>query len=514
MEKCKFCEAELEEGVTLCPSCGKDNAEPVAEETAEAAEMPAQETAAATEETTEETAQEAAEEAAQVPAEEKTEEKTEIKEGIKATPAKMALAIVGIIAMTALIVVLLMGGLGGKNGETAAAPAVTEAVETVPATEATVPAGTGADDVTNKGTYTVSDEEAVAGASTVVATMGDVELTNARLQSYYWSYINSYLSSETGYQLMMYGLLNLAQPLDTQMCLVAENLTWQQYFLDCAINTWRSHQAMALEAQAQGYEITEEIQAQLEALPQDLEASCEMYGVENVEQLLAKSMGAGVTMEDFVEYQRLYYTGAVYYSDVTSAYSFTEEDIEKFFNEHEAEYEQNGVTREDKAVDVRHVLIMPEGATNETIRTETFSEEAWAASEKRAQELLDSWLAGDKTEDSFAVLANENTEDGNDSNMDGTPDGGLYTGVTKGQMVEEFEAWCFDEARQTGDTGIVKTMFGYHIMYYVDGQLIWPMYAEEDLKAMTENEFLMGIIEKHPVEVDYAAIQLATVVLQ
>ena len=33
MEKCKFCEAELEEGVTLCPSCGKNN-----EETAEAAD--------------------------------------------------------------------------------------------------------------------------------------------------------------------------------------------------------------------------------------------------------------------------------------------------------------------------------------------------------------------------------------------------------------------------------------------------------------------------------------------
>ena len=26
--KCKYCQSELEEGVTLCPACGKENAEP------------------------------------------------------------------------------------------------------------------------------------------------------------------------------------------------------------------------------------------------------------------------------------------------------------------------------------------------------------------------------------------------------------------------------------------------------------------------------------------------------
>jgi len=47
MEKCKFCDAELEEGVTLCPSCGKDNAqeETIAEEAAAVEEAAAEETA-------------------------------------------------------------------------------------------------------------------------------------------------------------------------------------------------------------------------------------------------------------------------------------------------------------------------------------------------------------------------------------------------------------------------------------------------------------------------------------
>ena len=33
-------------------------------------------------------------------------------------------------------------------------------------------------------------------------------------------------------------------------------------------------------------------------------------------------------------------------------------------------------------------------------------------------------------------------------------------------MVAEFEDWLFDEARKEGDTGIVKTQYGYHIMYF------------------------------------------------
>ena len=34
-------------------------------------------------------------------------------------------------------------------------------------------------------------------------------------------------------------------------------------------------------------------------------------------------------------------------------------------------------------------------------------------------------------------------------------------------MVKAFNDWCFDESRQPGDTGIVKTSYGYHVMYFV-----------------------------------------------
>ncbi|MBQ2861350.1 MAG: peptidylprolyl isomerase [Oscillospiraceae bacterium] len=106
-------------------------------------------------------------------------------------------------------------------------------------------------------------------------------------------------------------------------------------------------------------------------------------------------------------------------------------------------------------VDVRHVLVMPEEAEDGTK-----TEEAWTAAEAKAAEVLAEYLEGEMTEESFAELAKKYSEDGNAAT------GGLYENVYKGQMVTEFNDWCFDPARQVGDTGVVKTRFGYHVMYF------------------------------------------------
>ena len=157
-------------------------------------------------------------------------------------------------------------------------------------------------------------------------------------------------------------------------------------------------------------------------------------------------------------------------------------------------------------MDVRHILILPEGATVETVTTEEFSDEAWAAGEQKAQEILDRWLSGDKTEDSFATLANENSADtGSNTN------GGLYSGVTEGKMVEAFNDWCFDADRKVGDYGIVKTQYGYHIMYFCGSQLLWESQAESDLLAQMSNDFINNAVEAADVKIDYSAIKLGFV---
>lgn len=113
-------------------------------------------------------------------------------------------------------------------------------------------------------------------------------------------------------------------------------------------------------------------------------------------------------------------------------------------------------------VDVRHILIKPEGGTkSEDGKTTVYTEEAWEECRKKAQAVLDEYLNGGLTEEEFSELAKKHSADGN------AAQGGIYTDVTKGMMVAEFDAWIFDETRKPGDTGLVKTQFGYHVMYYV-----------------------------------------------
>lgn len=113
-------------------------------------------------------------------------------------------------------------------------------------------------------------------------------------------------------------------------------------------------------------------------------------------------------------------------------------------------------------VDVRHILIMPVDPS-EFSTSETYTDEQWEACRKEAQDLLDQFLAGEQTEDAFGNLANTYSDDNNGK----VTNGGIYTDVAKGKMVTEFDEWIFDASRTEGETGLVKTVYGYHVMYFI-----------------------------------------------
>ena len=110
------------------------------------------------------------------------------------------------------------------------------------------------------------------------------------------------------------------------------------------------------------------------------------------------------------------------------------------------------------SVDVRHCLVQ-----FDTEDTSNVTEAQKEAAQKEAKALLDEWLAGDKTEESFAAMVKDNTDDTASAET-----GGLYEGIrTSDNYVAAFEEWSFDEARKAGDYGIIETEYGYHIMYFV-----------------------------------------------
>ena len=452
--KCKHCQNELEKGVTLCPVCGKENPE-----------------------------------AAQT--------------GLGA--GKIALLVILAVAAIAVIAALVMGGGNGAAPVETTAPApTTESTPTVSVPNETVPSETvpmtipadgNPEHVTCKGSYTAEAEALTAAASTVVATMGDVQLTNAELQIYYWMGVYDFLNQYAMYA-QSFGL-DYTKPMDMQLSIEGK-LTWQQYFLDNALKMWTNYQSMASEAEANGYVLDEEYQIYLEELPGNMAESAAEMGYESVDAMIQGDMGPGASMDSYMKYLDTYYMGYMYYGDSLEQMTVTDAEVEAYFDAHAEEYKANGLEKTDERwVDVRHILIQPESADG----SGTFTDADWAAAEKKANEVLNEWLTKHPDEDGFSVLAQAySTDPGSAAN------GGLYEDVKQGDMVPEFDAWCFDETRKAGDYGIVKTTYGYHIMYFVGSDPAWYLTAESDMMVEKGNEFLAQILEKYPAQIDYSAI--------
>ena len=493
--KCKYCEAELEEGVSLCPACGKDNAEETV------TEQPVEETA---EEKVEESKQEDAE---KEESKQEEAEKEEIKETYKVTPGKLAAAIGICVVVLAVLIALMISGTTGSTEPTLGTDPVGDiglGDGMVPVY--TLPADTGADDVTFKGTYMASDEEVLAARDTVVAKIGDAELTNAMLQIYYWSQVRNFVDNY-GMYASLYGI-DLTQPLDVQPCMAYEGWTWHQYFLYAALSEWQMYQSMVNLAEDANFQISETYRDYIDGLPAELEATAAAAGFESLDAMIKDEFGQTAVLDDFMGYTDNYYVGYLYYNDMVAKLAPTEAEIRAYYEQHAGEFAAAGITEETLLVDVRHILIAPQGGTVDETGATVYSEQEWGDAEKEANEILDLWLKNDPTESSFGQLANEHTDDPGSSMF-----GGLYTDVAEGEMVTEFNDWCFDPARQVGDYGIVKTVYGYHIMYFSGSRPMWIGEAESGLLNQMSNQLVDDALAANELEVYYDKILLGQVTI-
>jgi len=122
------------------------------------------------------------------------------------------------------------------------------------------------------------------------------------------------------------------------------------------------------------------------------------------------------------------------------------------------------------ASNVRHILIAPEPVDHfdedmeprDELEVAALEAAAMLEASTRADEVLAEWRAGAATEESFAELVREYSADYREE-----ADPGLYTDLNhQTPFVTEFLDWAMDPVRQVGDVEIVRTQFGYHIMYF------------------------------------------------
>ena len=121
--------------------------------------------------------------------------------------------------------------------------------------------------------------------------------------------------------------------------------------------------------------------------------------------------------------------------------------------------------------DVYHILFSTETYKDDSVVNQVYND----------------WIKEGATLDSFKTLAGKYTEDPGSQKT-----GGLYEDVAPGDMVTEFNDWLFDPARQEGDHGIVKTSYGWHIMYAGKGEGVqW----KDAVKAVIQSEAVSNMQE-------------------
>ena len=365
-----------------------------------------------------------------------------------------------------------------------------------------------------------------------VTVTEEIPLTNRQLQTFYWLEVASY--RQASHEIVP----DFSKSLDTQICPIDDTVgSWQQYFLREALHTWAISRALTLQSQSVplGFEeaylpnaekhaeyfvdvpVLDTVyygsrtyyrpnalhQAYLDNLPALLNNLAAFYGYANSEELAQAT--AGVSAEDLIAAADLYNRGYMYFTELTYHITPTPEEVEAYYLEHEAEYVEAGITRDSgKYVDMRHILTLPKNATvadDGTVTAEDYdwTQSYWAAQNKLSK-IRDTYPRGESVFANYA--ANESLDVGSAAN------GGLYENLLPGQLPEELDVWLFDSARKAGDTALIQSPCGMHIVYYCGDTEIWYETAKNDLSAYLYRQFAESLLEQYPVEINYDAIRL------
>ena len=111
---------------------------------------------------------------------------------------------------------------------------------------------------------------------------------------------------------------------------------------------------------------------------------------------------------------------------------------------------------------VRHLLVKFEGGTKDSNGNVTYSDAEKNKAKEEAEGYLKTWKEGKATEASFIELVKAHTDDSSKET------GGLYENITPdSNYVTSFLEWSIDENRKAGNTEVIESEYGYHVMYYV-----------------------------------------------
>ena len=254
-------------------------------------------------------------------------------------------------------------------------------------------------------------------------TIDGEEYSVAQLNYYYSSsYMNFY---NTYYDYVSYGLFfDPSESLADQD--YTEGMTWREYFLDSAVQTMAQVKVLNEAAEAAGFVLSEEYEAQYAETVESFKTEWAAYGYSSLEQYINMCYGKGVTMEMLEEELYRNFVASAYSEYMYDSYEYSAEELDAYYAENADTFDMvtySYVSTSDGSLDVDAIAAAVNG-TDETA-------------------FIDYMAANHEGEEPVTL-----TYDG--ANLNTT-----------------FSEWLLDETRQTGDAAAFTSDSGtsYAVMF-------------------------------------------------
>ena len=269
--------------------------------------------------------------------------------------------------------------------------------------------------------------------NTVALTVGDHKISNAELNYFYMSAINSFNSNYGSYALLG---LDTSKPLNEQVINNDTGLTWADDFLNTAKDNARSAYALADAAEAAGFTLSEDDLADIDSTINNMKLYANLYGYSSTKDFLKAQYGNGATEESYRQYVTLNALASAYRNSYSSSLTYTDADLRAAESENYEKYSSFTYNT--------YYLAASKFQTDEV---DADSDEAVKAAKEAADSLIGEDVA--TVEDFDAAIA------ALDVNRDTEASSTAYTDQQYSSVSTTIRDWVIDSARKEGDKTVI-----------------------------------------------------------
>ena len=259
--------------------------------------------------------------------------------------------------------------------------------------------------------------------------------------------------------------LNINKKLKSQQ--YDENSTWRDHFRGEALDDMQEYQILNAEADKAGFDAADEVETVRAEKAESIRSACIAAGLTDEDKYLSKLYDGGMTEKVFYK-ELANRTRAEAYRDVVKEQLSPSTADAQEFAKHYAGAE------EYQTADVVVTMIQPaaDRSSGEVEERQwqnaiTYAEAIQTRAEQNGGDL-----------DAFVALAMQYSTLNDASHPDGH-----FAALTKDDVEDTLEAWCFDSARQSGDSAVLRDDTGVYLVYF-NG------FGESNLVAQARQELL------------------------